>query len=691
MIDPVTAPSAKSAGAREHGARFAKAARVWGTLALLLSVLLTPLVAGTVPAEGANGVSIALFSGPSAFKIGAASAVQIKVGNAPAGAYVEALLYSRISSRSELQAVMAYGVRGYPLDSSQPLALAGLQRSGDVYSTVLSVLTAPETSSQSPARPGLQMVLPGCAGGCEGVYPLVLAVISGGKTVATHVVPVAVLGTLQPNIVPLGIALSIDASALPTSGIRVGIPLIASVLASVANQSITLKLSAATVADAQSSKFASVRSAMAQIMAWSSVPGHELSVTDVVPVNMANLTASGLGKYYSMELSTARTILSRTGSAFPISSETYLNTSKLSQNGLQLLAKAGYRRIAVNAAAVSQPDLKYALTAGLRLPVAGVGSMEVLSLDSQLNKDLALGATTYEHSLNLVSDMVQVFEDQPNNPTQRVLALNLPAGNSSEITADGIFAAHIASVQVLHLLSLRDAFDSLGSAAPTDAWLETSLVRSATRPVAWAHSFDAASKLLNSFAGATSDHSLINTMRLSLLESLNSTLPAATAANSIHSLSAAIHGILDQVQLPSNRVVTLTSTKASIPISVTSTEKIPLTLRLTMTSDRLRIKGGSSQLIKVGAVTNTATFVVSTKTLGFFQVGLSLTTPDGKVLVSSTALQVRSLTVTIEGVVLTIAALAVLGLWWIRTLRKGGGRNRRLLPAAGEEGGDDDE
>jgi hypothetical protein len=110
-----------------------------------------------------------------------------------------------------------------------------------------------------------------------------------------------------------------------------------------------------------------------------------------------------------------------------------------------------------------------------------------------------------------------------------------------------------------------------------------------------------------------------------------------------------------------------------------------------MTSDRLRIKGGSSQLIKVGAVTNTATFVVSTKTLGFFQVGLSLTTPDGKVLVSSTALQVRSLTVTIEGVVLTIAALAVLGLWWVRTLRKGGGRNRRLLPAAGEEGGDDDE
>ncbi|MDA8261588.1 MAG: hypothetical protein M0Z47_02020 [Actinomycetota bacterium] len=46
---------------------------------------------------------------------------------------------------------------------------------------------------------------------------------------------------------------------------------------------------------------------------------------------------------------------------------------------------------------------------------------------------------------------------------------------------------------------------------------------------------------------------------------------------------------------------------------------------------------------------------------------------------------------TIEGVVLTIAALAVLGLWWLRTLRKGGGRNRRLLPSAAEEGGDDHE
>ena len=691
MIDPVTAPSAKSTGAREHGAGFARAARSWGTLVLLLTVLLAPLAAVAAPASGSNAVSISLSSGPSAFKIGTNSAVQIRVGNAPADSYVEALLYSRISSRSELQAVMAYGVRGYPLDASQPLALAGLPHSGDVYTTSLSVLAAPPTSTQSPAHLGLQMVLPGCAGGCDGVYPLVLAVISGGKTVATHIIPVAVLGTQQPNIVPLGIALSIDASALPASGIRLGIPLIASVLASVPDQSFTLKLSAATLADAQSSKFASVRNAMAQIMAWATVPGHELSVTDVVPVNMANLTASGLDNYFSTELSTARTLLSRAGNTYPISSETYLNTSKLSERGLQVLAKAGFRRITVKASSVTQPDLKYALTAGLRLPVTGARSMAVLSLDSQLNKDLALGTTAYEHGLNLISDMVQVFEDQPNNPTQRVLALNLPAGNSSEITADGIFAQRIAAVQVLHLLSLRAAFDSLGSAAPTDSWLETSLVRSPTRPVSWAHSFDATSKLLDSFAGATSDHALISQMRLSLLESPNSTLPSATVTRSLQSLTRFINGILDQVQLPSNRVVTLTSTKASIPISVTSKEKIPLTLRLTMTSDRLRIKGGSSQLIKVGAVTNTATFVVSTKTLGFFQVGLSLTTPDGKVLISSTALQVRSLTVTIEGVVLTIAALAVLGLWWIRTLRKGGGRNRRLLPAADGEGGDDDE
>ncbi|MDA8115968.1 MAG: DUF6049 family protein [Actinomycetota bacterium] len=677
--------------ARDHGAGFAKVARLWGTLALLLSALLVPLATVASPAAGSNAVSISLSSGPSAFKIGTNSAVQLRVGNAPAGSYVEALLYSRMSSRSELQAVMAYGVRGYPLDSSQPLALAGLPRSGDVYTTSLSVLSAPPTSNQSPAHQGLQMVLPGCAGGCDGVYPLVLAVISGGKTVATHIVPVAVLGTQQPNIVPLGIALAIDASALPASGIRLGIPLIASVLASVPDQSLTLKLSAATLADAQSSKITSVRNAMAQIMAWATVPGHELSVTDVVPVNMADLTASGLENYFSAELGTARTLLSRAGTTYPITSETYLNTSKLSERGLQVLAKAGYRRIAVNASSVTQPDLKYALTAGLRLPVSGTGSMAVLSLDSQLNKDLALGTTTYEHGLNLISDMVQVFEDQPNNPTQRVLALNLPAGNSSEITADGIFAQRIAAVQVLHLLSLRAAFDSLSSAAPIDSWLETSLVRSQTRPVSWAHSFDATAKLLDSFAGATSDHTLINQMHLSLLESLDSTLPAAKVTHSLRSLTDSINGILDQVQLPSNRVVTLTSTKASIPISVTSKERVPLTLRLTMTSDRLRIKGGSSQLIKVGAVTNTATFVVSTKTLGFFQVGLSLTTPDGKVLVSSTALQVRSLTVTIEGVVLTIAALAVLGLWWIRTLRKGGGRNRRLLPAADGEGGDDDE
>lgn len=661
-----------------------------GAFALFAS-LFTTLFFGATAAAGSTAVSMALSAGPSTLKIDTPSAVQITVKNAPIGSYIEALLYSRISSRSELQFVTSNGVRGYPLGSSQPLALAQLQHAGNVYSTNLSILANPPASGNTPSHSGLQITLPGCGSGCDGVYPLLLAVISGDKTIATHVVPVAVLSSQPPNIVPLGIALSLDASALPASDIKTGIPLIASILSSAPQRSFTLRLSAATIALAQASKTASVRNSMAQIMAWATVPGHELSVTDVVPVNMAALTSSGLEKYFSAEMKTARTLLSRAGASPPIVDQTYVTTSRLSERGLQLLAKEGYRRIAVNGSAVTQPDLKYALTAGLRLPLSGGGTMGVLSFDPQLSQDLGLGASAYEHSLNLVSDMVQVFEDQPNNPTQRILALDLPAGTPAAIAADGIVAQRISTVPVLHLMSLRDAFDSLSSATPTNKWLETSLVRSTTRRLPWAHSFEAASNLLGSFSGATSDRTLVASMRLALLQALNSSLTPVEATNSISALTGSINGILDQVQLPRNRVVTLTSTKASIPISVASGEHVPLTLRLTLTSDRLRVKGGSSQLVKVGAATNTTTFVVSTKTLGFFQVGLSLTTPDGKVLVSSAALQVRSLTVTVEGVVLTIAALAVLGLWWIRTLRKGGGRNRRLLPSAAEERDDDHE
>ncbi|MDA8261587.1 MAG: DUF6049 family protein [Actinomycetota bacterium] len=637
MIDPETAPLADHAWSRAHGARSARAARLWGVFSLLAS-LMAPLLFAAGAASGTSAVSIALTGGPPALKIDTPSAVQIAVKNAPAGSYMEALLYSRISSRSELQYVTSYGVRGYPLGSSQPLALAQLLQAGNVYSTSISILANPPASGTTPSHPGLQITLPGCTSGCDGVYPLLLAVINGGKTIATHVVPVAVLGSQPPNIVPLGIALSIDASALPASDINSGIPLIASVLSSLPDQSFTLKLSAATIYRAQTSRTASVRTSMAQIMAWATVPGHELSVTDVVPVSMAALTSSGLEKYYSAELKAARTLLSRAGNSSPIVDQTYVTTSRLSERGLQLLAREGYRRIAVNGSDVAQPDLKYALTGGLRLPVSGSGNLGVLSFDSQLSQDLSLGATAYEHSVNLVSDMVQVFEDQPNNPTQRVLALDLPARTPSEISNDAVVAQRIGAVPVLHLLSLRDAFDSLASAAPTNQWLETSLVRGATQRLGWAHSFEAAAALLDSFSGATSDGPLVAGMHLSLLEALDSSLTPVQATRSIRALTGSINGILDQVQLPRNRVVTLTSTKASIPISVTSKEHIPLTLRLTLKSDRLRVKGGASQLIKVGAATNTTTFVVATKTLGFFQVGLSLTTPDGKVLVSAAAL-----------------------------------------------------
>ena len=632
----------------------------------------------TPAAAQTHKAAIQVVAGPSLITVGAVSSLSLLTNNLPPNTYLETLIYPRLPSRSALQYLKAYGVSGYPLGSSVPLEVSHLVRTQGVF-TLPFLISSSLSSSSSPAN-SISIDLPGCSQGCDGVYPVVIAAISDGATIATKVVPMAILTASEPAVVPLGIAFSIDASNLLPKQLGTILPGLANTANAFAQQALTIKLSASSVVEASQSSSNTIRTALHQLIAWSQRPGHQLQVTDVVPVKLNLITASGLGDYLTSELAFARATSRSSLTSQITKNDIYLTTSSLNSPALKILGQSGFSRLIVTAAAVNQPNLKYTLTSGLKLLAPNGLAFETLVLDPQLIQDLQSGTTTYESSNLAVADMVQVFEDQPNDSNPRVLALNVPGDSQSQLLVAQSLLQAISGSQVLRTYSDATAFDTLEADSAPSEWPTTSIVHSSAKSLSQARQFKKTFSLLTSFDGSTTDVPLVNQLRLELYSSLADNISETTSRRLINGVSNSINSIFAGVALPHNRVVTLTSTRATIPIAVTSREKVPLKLRLTLKSDRLRIEGGQSQLLTVGSATNTASFIIDTKTLGIFQANLTLTTPDGKVAISSTALQIRSLTFTLAGTILTAIALAILGLWWLRTLRKGRARNSKLVP-----------
>jgi hypothetical protein len=148
---------------------------------------------------------------------------------------------------------------------------------------------------------------------------------------------------------------------------------------------------------------------------------------------------------------------------------------------------------------------------------------------------------------------------------------------------------------------------------------------------------------------------------------------------------------LAQVEVQPPSTVTLTSSKADIPISFRNTSDDDITVRVRLASDRLLFPDGAERLLVLPARHNTTVRVaVETRGSGSAPLQMTVTTPDG-LPIGDAKIQVRSTFVSGVGVFLTVGAIVFLAIWWgwdIRRRRKKRARAQhptyRLAPPSGQ-------
>src|SRR3954452_24440627 len=110
--------------------------------------------------------------------------------------------------------------------------------------------------------------------------------------------------------------------------------------------------------------------------------------------------------------------------------------------------------------------------------------------------------------------------------------------------------------------------------------------------------------------------------------------------------------ITAKVKGPRGQRVTLTSRRASIPISLLNDTGRPLQVRVRLESDQLRFLDGAETVVTLAPQNTTERFRGESRSPGAFPLVIKVSSPDGTVMVNESQLTIRYTVVSGVGAVL---------------------------------------
>ncbi len=186
---------------------------------------------------------------------------------------------------------------------------------------------------------------------------------------------------------------------------------------------------------------------------------------------------------------------------------------------------------------------------------------------------------------------------------------------------------------------------------------------------------------LTSFSKAVDGHLPVVFVELSdlLLATENRSFDPAQRAAALAVFIQRFGSEVNLVSLAAQSTITFTSRTASIPVSVLSSAPFPVKVVLSLSSDKFAFPDGSARNLTLNHPTTPVRIQAHSVTSGDrLPVEVTLTTPDGQLVIARAALTVHSTSISIVGIALTALAALVLLVWWARTWRRGrDNRNRR--------------
>lgn len=435
------------------------------------------------------------------------------------------------------------------------------------------------------------------------------------------------------------------------------------------------------------------RAVLGQLQSLALSAGRQTVAGSYVPVDAAALVSAGLGSELTDQARRGAQALS----AMHAGTATWVATASMDQAALDQLASLGIDQLVVPASDVFQsPAPSLTVTSPYALSAERGLSVSTAQADTELGDDLAAGTGTgaAAAAYRFLADLALVYYEQPNDTAARgVVALD-PAG-----APDSAFLAVALGALSADPLVSPVTVDDLFAQVPPSTTASHHLAPGSGAGTLAARPIRAARARMSGFAGAVSTAAapLVRALDDQLLLSEDAALRATQQGQALAAFDSALDTQLATISIRA-ATIKLTSTTAKVPVTLVKTSGYDVSATLEVTGDKIVFSPAAVQApgsvchdvtvhssagraafacqAVIDHPTNPVYIAMRARASGDFRLTISLTSPSGGLVLAQSEVTVRSVSTSLVAVGLSAAALAVLLLWWGRTVWRGGGKGR---------------
>jgi hypothetical protein len=666
----------------------------WARTALCsLAVATTLLLTSGFPVGGAPAPLPLTLISQTPFVTPAAPWFNISLGTAAAdsGLDVSLTFYGRLDNSSQLQqAVSATPSTGVllrvPDVAVSTVTTAGVP-TADVCVTVLPDANATAPSSGDGSCPtGSATLTLGCTpltGICGDVYPVSVALERPGASS-----PVARFTTFLTYEEPSAVG--------PTGALRVGVVVpvgsggataLAGALADYRDVATSVAVSPVAVEQIEQQHGRDGLHALAEL---ATLDNTEILDEPYVPVNVAALSEARLSGEIGQQLGRGDQLLR--GAGLKPSGGPWVDTSSSFAQGDGDNLGEGVEAAGSSELVLSDGDLTAAgvsnltfaqpftldLGHGVVLPAAASSSTLSAGFTADPG-DPVLGAE------QLLAGLSFVHYEDPYLTDARGVIVEPPAGwRPSAPFMETLLAGLSGGNYALTPVTLAQYFAQVpagGNREPAVRHLQSGPAGREVSSTA-ADKIAVARQQLGSFADAVRGHPPeVARLGDQLLDTESRALSGGRRAAALASYNRTFSSQTNLISFATERTVTFTSRRAAIPVTVLSSSPYPVSVVVTLTSDKFTFPNGNTRQLLLDRPTTSVRVTAQARGSGDrLPIDVTLRTPDGQLVLARTVLTVHSTAISFVGIALTVLAGAVFLLWWVRTWRRS--RRQRLRAAA---------
>ena len=632
---------------------------------------------------------------------------------------LEVSVYPCLSTISGFDQSLTGGGLGNPISSTSsaiPLgSLPTLPGGGIDLAMPVVVGTGSSSAAASPPAFTIHLVAVGeqCQSYPSGVFPVRVELVdtSGSAVVGsfvTHLVTTAATAASQRLrvAVVLPVQLTVSASHSPSPAALLARP--ASALAAPSDAAVDAVTGTVdAIAVAQHSSVPVTLQVSGQTVDLLDTPAHQATITQLgqlaatpaehqltdapfTPVDATGLVDAGLGTELALQVERGGgAVAAATGRAAPTATNglgAWITGDGLDATTVGALSALGYREVVLPSSQLSSTPSDGSTTAPFAL--AGTRGTQMMAMASDDDLTARFTSDPGDPVLaahQLAAELAQLYYERPNDISVRAGMAVAPTAWRDDPAFVSALLASLDGNPVVQAVTTAQLFALFPSPAACRSGCHLVATGTSTPPVA---AVRAQRTRVDGFAAAAvGQRSLAQQLGDLVLAGETETLRSAQQSAVLANAGAAVDAQLGQVAVEGDQSITLTARSGRIPITVVSNASYPVVASLVLSSDKLLFPNGQTVWSAPWTIhphSNVYYVNVQSRASGLFRLDVTLHAPDGTLRLATGELSVRSTSSSVVGVVLTVGAVAVLAVWWIRTSL------RRKAARRSEEEGDPD-